>query len=128
VPYGVPVTRTAFLAFAVDAAMLLLFAAIGRRSHDEDGGVAGVLLVAAPFLAGWAVGAVVMRLPRYPLCVRRALPAWTIAVPLGFALRAATGRGLSLGFLIVTVLFTAATLLGWRLAAAAVRRRRLVRT
>jgi hypothetical protein len=121
------VARTAVLAFAVDAAALLVFAAIGRRTHDEDGAVAGVLLVAAPFIVGWAAGAVVARLPRDPLSVRRAVPAWAIALPVGFALRAATGRGLGFGFLVVTVMFTAVTLLGWRLAAAAVRRRRLAR-
>ena len=55
------------------------------------------------------------------------VPAWAVALPVGFALRAATGRGLGFGFLIVTVVFTAATLLGWRLLAAAVRRRAAAR-
>jgi hypothetical protein len=121
------VPRLAAVAFAVDAAVLLLFAAIGRRTHDDDDALAGILLVAAPFLAGWAVGAAVSRLPADPLSVRRAVPAWALALPVGFALRAATGRGLGFGFLIVTVVFTAAALLGWRLVVAAVRRRAAAR-
>ena len=114
--------RTA-LAFAVDAAVLVLFADVGRRSHDEDAALAGTLLVAAPFLTGWAVGAAAARLAGDPLSVHRAVPAWALALPIGFALRAATGRGLGFGFLVVTVVFTAATLLGWRLLAAALRQR-----
>jgi len=33
---------------------------------------------------------------------------------LGMALRAASGRGLAVGFLIVAAIFLAATMLGWR--------------
>jgi hypothetical protein len=41
---------------AGDAVALMVFAAIGRRSHDEAAGVAAALAVvgtAAPFIAGW---------------------------------------------------------------------------
>jgi hypothetical protein len=117
------VRRTALAAFAVDAALLLLFAVLGRRTHDEEGAVSGTLLVAAPFLAGWALGAIASRLPLEPLSPRRAALAWAIALPVGFALRAATGRGLAAGFLVVALVFTAVTLLGWRAAAVAARRR-----
>ena len=41
----------------VDALAVLVFAAIGTRSHEEDLAVVGVLEVAAPFLAGALVGA-----------------------------------------------------------------------
>ena len=42
-----PVVRAA----ALDAASIVVFVAIGRRSHDEDGNaVVGVLQVAAPFV------------------------------------------------------------------------------
>jgi hypothetical protein len=114
----------AVLAFALDAGLLVLFAALGRRTHDEGSLLAGTLVVAAPFLAGWAIGAVVSRLVADPLSSRRATLAWAIALPVGFALRAATGRGLAFGFIVVALVFTAATLLGWRAALAAARHRR----
>jgi hypothetical protein len=118
------VPRLAALAFGLDAAFLILFAAIGRRTHDEDSALVGIAVVAAPFLAGWAIGAAATRLPRDPLSLRRAVPAWALAVPIGFALRAATDRGLGFGFLVVTVVFTAVTLLGWRAGAAVARKRK----
>jgi len=121
------VPRLAALAFALDAAVLVLFAAIGRRTHDDDGAVTGIAVVAAPFLAGWAAGAAAARLPAAPLSARRAVPALDLALPIGFALRAATGRGLGFGFLVVTVVFTAVTLLGWRVVAAGLRRRAAAR-
>jgi hypothetical protein len=111
----------AVLAFALDAGLLVLFAALGRRTHDEGSPVAGTLVVAAPFLAGWAIAAVAARLIAAPLSPRRATLAWAIALPVGFALRAATGRGLAFGFIVVALLFTAATLVGWRAGLAASR-------
>jgi hypothetical protein len=45
------------LAIVGDIAILLLFAAIGRSSHNEGGGVLATIAVAAPFLVGWFVAA-----------------------------------------------------------------------
>jgi hypothetical protein len=53
-----PARATGF-AFVVDVAFVLLFATIGRLSHDEGATLGGVLGVAWPFvvalLAGWLV-------------------------------------------------------------------------
>ena len=127
--YGAGVRR-AWLAFVLDAALIVLFAALGRRTHDEGSAVVGTLHVAAPFLLGWAVGAAVARLDHDPLSARRAVLAWVIALPVGFALRALDGRGLAFGFVVVALVFTAATLLGWRALVAlwATRRARRARS
>ena len=127
--YGAGVRR-AWLAFVLDAALIVLFAALGRRTHDEGSAVGGTLHVAAPFLLGWAVGAAVARLDHDPLSARRAVLAWVIALPVGFALRALDGRGLAFGFVVVALVFTAATLIGWRALVAlwATRRARRARS
>jgi len=72
--------RRAWLAFVLDAALIVLFAALGRRTHDEGSAVGGTLHVAAPFLLGWAVGAAVARLDHDPLSARRAVLAWAIGL------------------------------------------------
>jgi hypothetical protein len=118
------VSRRPWLAFVLDAALIVLFAALGRRTHDEGSAIGGTLRVAAPFLLGWAAGAAVARLDREPLSPRRAVLAWAVALPLGFALRAVDGRGLALGFVVVALVFTAATLIGWRALVALVATRR----
>ena len=78
-------------AFVVDAALVLLFAAVGRRSHAESGAVLGVLLTAWPFLAGTVLGWVVALGWRRaaPLGVRDGIPVWVCAV----AARDAAARG-----------------------------------
>ena len=42
------------LGLAYDTALICIFAAIGRRSHDETGALLSVLTTAWPFLAGMA--------------------------------------------------------------------------
>ncbi len=121
---GVP--RAAAAAFVVDAALVVLFAAIGRRSHAESGAVLGVLLTAWPFLAGtvagWVVAVAWRR--RAPLGVRDGIPVWVCAVAVGMLLRVATGAGTAFSFVVVATVVLGGFLLGWRALAALVRRRR----
>lgn len=114
-------SRRTALPFALDAALILLFAVSGRRSHDEGVTFVGVLAVAWPFLTGWLVGAAAMRLDRTPLDVRRAAIALAIALPVAFAFRAVSGRGLAPAFLVVAIIAHAVLLLGWRAAMQRVR-------
>jgi hypothetical protein len=117
--------RIAAAAFVVDAALVLLFAAIGRRSHDESGAVLGVVLTAWPFLAGLALGWVVAVAWRRtaPLGVRDGIPVWLGAVAGGMLLRAATGSGTAFSFVVVATVTLAVLLLGWRALAGVARRR-----
>ena len=49
--------RRIAIAAGIDIVAILLFVAIGRRSHHEDGSViAGTIAVAGPFLIGLAFG------------------------------------------------------------------------
>ncbi|WP_368499843.1 DUF3054 domain-containing protein [Herbiconiux sp. A18JL235] len=114
---------TIALAAAVDVALVLLFVAIGRRSHDEDGALLGFLITAWPFLAGAAVGWLASLAWRRPLAVApTGVVVWAAAVALGMVFRMLTGQGVQLSFVIVTALVLAAFLVGWRAAALLVAR------
>lgn len=116
-------TRTAAAAFAADIACVLLFCAIGRRSHAEGVTIAGVADTAWPFLAGAGVGWLVARGWRRPTALTpTGLAVWLATVVVGMLLRKATGEGTALSFIIVASSTTALLLLGWR-AVAAFRRR-----
>jgi hypothetical protein len=88
---AVSYTRLLSVLAAGDAAVFVLFAAIGRGSHDASSG--NVLTTAAPFLAAWA--ALAPPLGAYPERASRSneqaakapLLAWLVAVPCGCALR-----------------------------------------
>ena len=113
-------------AFLLDALLVLLFAAIGRRSHDESGAAAGVLTTAGPFLAGLVLGWVVSLAVRRsaPLSVNSAVTVWFATVFFGMVLRVVTGRGIAVSFIIVASIVLAVFLLGWRWAAGLIARRR----
>jgi hypothetical protein len=111
----------------LDAALILLFAAIGRHSHAETGALLAVVTTAWPFLAGMAAGWLVSLLAfrRVPLEVRDGIHVWVCAVAIGMVLRGATHAGTALSFIVVATLVLGAMLLGWRgLAALATRPQR----
>ncbi|MFD5224589.1 DUF3054 domain-containing protein [Microbacterium sp. NPDC058342] len=113
-------------AFVVDAVLVLIFAVIGRVSHDED--ALGFLLTAWPFLVALAVGhglaALVPLRPRRPWSLGWGVIAWVVTVAGGMLLRVATGDTAEMPFIVVASLVLALFLLGWRLAALLVRRYR----
>ena len=119
-----PIRRLAVRAAAVDASLLLGFAAIGRVNHDEGLTLSGVFGVAWPFLTGWAIAFFASGLSRDPLSPRRATLAWAVMLPLAIVGRRISGRGNDPAFVIVAATFTLACLAGWR-ALATIRRRYL---
>jgi hypothetical protein len=106
------------VALAADVLAVLLFAAVGRRSHAEGLAVVGVVRTAWPFLAGVAVGWLLARAWRAPSGL---LPAgasvWLSALVVGMLLRVATGAGTAPSFVVVAAVSLAVLLLGWRLVA-----------
>jgi hypothetical protein len=114
-----------WVAAAADVAVVVVFVAIGRRSHGESESASGFLETLWPFLAGLAVGAGVTRLYGSPLSWRRAVPAWLVTVAAGLALRiGVVGHEFKLSFAIVATTFLGLFLLGWRAVFLAVTRRR----
>ena len=101
---------------ALDAALIGLFAAIGRRSHGEASALLAVAGTAWPFLAGMATAWLVFFLAsrRAPLSVREGIPVWLATVAIGMLLRSLTDAGTAFSFVVVATLFLGAGLLGWR--------------
>lgn len=109
----------------LDVAWLVVFAAIGRASHDEGVTAVGVAAVAWPFVAGYAVGVLVTGLRRTPRSLGRALPTWLIAVAVAMAIRTVLEGALPpISFIVVALAFSGAGLLGWRVVALLIGRRR----
>ncbi|BFM23778.1 DUF3054 domain-containing protein [Microbacterium sp. che218] len=121
--------RSPALALLLDIVLVVVFAAIGRATHDGDvlgpfG--SGLATTAWPFVAALLIGWLVTRAWRRPTAVMRTgLPVWAITVALGMVLRALSGQGVAVAFIIVATITLAVFLLGWRgIARLAARRRR----
>ena len=114
------------IALAIDVFLVLVFAAVGRASHGEE--LSGLLVTAWPFLVGLAVGWLVTLAWRAPAApVRTGLGVWVVTVAGGMLLRAVTGQGTALAFLVVATITLLVLLVGWRVVAAIARRRRRAR-
>jgi hypothetical protein len=111
-------------ALIADVVCVLVFCAIGRRSHAEGITVAGVAETAWPFLAGTAVGWLAVRGWRRPASlVPTGVVIWLCTVVIGMLLRRASSAGTAISFVVVASLVTAILLLGWRAAVSALARR-----
>ncbi|MBF4570613.1 DUF3054 domain-containing protein [Plantibacter sp. VKM Ac-2880] len=109
----------------IDLLAVIVFVLIGRASHGE--GVLGILVTLWPFAVGLLVGHVLALVlgQRETRAVRWAgVIVWVSTVIVGMVLRAVSGQGVQLSFVIVTVLVLAVLLLGWRLVAWLIARRR----
>lgn len=99
----------------VDIACVLLFCAIGRRSHAEGITLDGVAQTAWPFLSGTAAGWLLSRGWRRPTAlVPTGVTVWVVTVIVGMLLRKASSQGVATSFVVVASLVTAVLLLGWR--------------
>lgn len=113
------------LAIILDAVLVILFVVIGRVSHREDLGVAGVVQTSWPFLVGTLVGWIATLAWRRPFSiVKSGLGIWLATVVIGMLLRAASDQGVAVSFVIVATIVLGVFLLGWRAIAALVTRRR----
>jgi Protein of unknown function (DUF3054) len=98
-----------------DLAAVLVFVLVGRHSHGEGEGVAGVLRTLWPFAAGLGVGwAGVTRLGWVGTSLRTGLFVGLVTAWLGLVLRAVSGQGVALSFAVVATVFLTLFLVGWR--------------
>jgi hypothetical protein len=117
--------RTA-LAAGLDTFSVVLFVAIGRREHERDSTITGLIGTAAPFLIALAVAWLALRVWRRPLDWRTGIGIWAVVLVGGMLLRNTVfGDGTATSFVIVAALFLASFLVGWRVAATLVERRAL---
>ncbi|MGK8521130.1 DUF3054 domain-containing protein [Nocardia asteroides] len=118
------------LPFVADALLVVVFCAIGRRSHDEAV-LAGLLRTLWPFASGLAAGWVVAA----ALASRSGATArfdatalwptgvvvWACTLVGGMLLRVVSGQGTALSFVLVAGGVLALFLLGWRAVCKVVR-------
>lgn len=108
-----------------DTAAFLLFAAVGRRTHDEVSGIAAIGQIAAtalPFALGWFAvspftGAFRYRLTREPWqMLARTELSWLAAWPVALLLRwaIAPDHNVPVSFAVVILLANALILGAWR--------------
>lgn len=116
-------------ALILDALFVLVFAVIGRASHEEDPG--GFLITAWPFIVALLLGHLVAALlparPHRPWSLSWGAVVWGVTVVGGMLLRIVSGETAQVAFIIVATLVLGLFLVGWR-AVAAVLRRRSART
>ncbi|OUS95630.1 DUF3054 domain-containing protein [Rhodococcus sp. NCIMB 12038] len=116
-------------ALALDVVLVIVFCAIGRRSHDEANALAGLATTAWPFLSGLAVGwlaTVALYRDKFDafLIVPTGIVVWLSTLVVGMLLRVVSGQGTAFSFIIVAGTVLAVFLLGWRAVAKIVTRAR----
>ena len=118
------------LALGIDVFSVTLFVAVGRREHERDSAIAGLIDTAAPFLLALALAWIVLRAWRRPTDWRTGVGIWAITVAAGMLLRNLVfDDGTATSFVIVATAFLALFLVGWRVTFTLLERRgRPVRT
>ena len=113
------------LAVGLDVFSVVLFVALGRRSHDESGAFTAVIETAAPFLVGLAAGWAVAQAWKRPTNILTGIVIWPVTILVGMILRNLVfDRGTATSFVIVATLFVGALLVGWRIALRLLEQRR----
>ncbi|MGZ4529933.1 MAG: DUF3054 domain-containing protein [Mycobacterium sp.] len=108
----------------MDVIGVLVFCAVGRRSHDEGLNITGVATTAWPFLTGTVLGWLASRAWRRPTAVvPTGVVVWLCTVIVGMVLRKASSAGVAASF-VVAASVTAVLLLGWRAVVGLTVRRR----
>lgn len=109
------------IAAALDTVAIVVFVAVGLRTHDQDAGTAAVFATAAPFLIALLAGWLVARAWRRPFSLLTGLAVWAVTIVGGMLLRNLVfGDGTASEFVIVAAAFTFACLIGWRVVALAI--------
>lgn len=108
-------TRPVLTALATDVVCLIVFAAIGRRSHDEGLNLAGIAETAWPFVTGALAGWLLSLGWRRPYSLApTGVAVWVCTIVVGMLLRKLTSAGVAPSFVVVASVATAVLLLGWR--------------
>ncbi|MEM8618509.1 MAG: DUF3054 domain-containing protein [Actinomycetota bacterium] len=117
--------RRLALAAGLDTGFVVLFVAIGRRNHNQDPGVSGLIETAAPFVIALGAAWLVARAWKRPTALPTGFIVWPVVVAAGMVLRRfAFDDGTAASFVIVATVFLGVFLVGWRAVAALVDRSR----
>lgn len=100
---------------AVDAVLVVVFAAIGYATHADALTLAGVASTAWPFLVALAAAHAVLLVAGRPAAeVLSGLLVWVVTVGGGMLVRRVAGDGTATAFIVVAAVFNLVTLVGWR--------------
>ncbi len=112
-------------ALLADLVCVLVFVVVGKADHGTGTAFGAVLSTAWPFVAGALLGWAATRAWRAPAALwPTGVFVWAVTVVGGMLARRAVGEGTPLSFVIVTSLFLAAAMLGWRAVALLFAKRR----
>lgn len=118
------IDRRTPLAAGLDTFSVVLFVAIGRREHEQDSAISGLINTAAPFLVALALAWAVLQVWKRPTDWRTGIGVWAIVVIAGMLLRNLVfGDGTATSFVIVATLFLGLFLVGWRVVFGLIERR-----
>ena len=110
---------------AADLLAVVVFVVIGRANHHHGESARGLVSTAWPFVAGLAVGWLVLLVRgRAGDSVADGVVVVGCTVAVGMVLRVVAGQGTAVAFIVVALAFLGACMVGWRVALAALRRRR----
>lgn len=98
----------------MDVLLIVLFASLGRRTHESGMGPAGILWTALPFLIAWAVVTLATR-RSWARLWPAGVAVWLVTVTGGLLLRVLFGDTAALSFQLVTAGVLGVFLLGRRL-------------
>lgn len=102
------------LALGVDALLIVLFAAMGRRTHASGMDPVGILWTALPFLIAWALITLATR-RQWARWWPAGVVVWLVTVAGGLLLRVLFGDTAAPSFQLVTAVVLGVLLLGRRL-------------
>lgn len=112
------------LALGLDTFSVVFFVAVGRREHERDSAISGLIETAAPFLIGLALAWLVLRAWNRPTDRRTGVGIWAITLVAGMLVRGLVfDDGTATSFVIVAALFLALFIIGWRVAFGVIDRR-----
>lgn len=124
-----PTPRVNITTISIDAVLVIVFAGIGYYTHHDTLTLTGLVSTAWPFLAGLLAAHVLLAALRRPAATLiSGFVVWIVTVSGGMALRQLTDEGTATAFIVVTTIFNAATLLGWRAGALIANRRKATST
>jgi len=113
------------IAAGLDAFIVVGFVAIGRRNHDQDPEVTGLIETAAPFVIGLVLAWIAARAWRDPWSWQTGAIVWLVTLGAGMLLRRfAFDDGTAASFVLVTAGFLGTFVNGWRLVARSLSSRR----
>jgi hypothetical protein len=114
---------------SLDVASVVVFVVLGRETHNEEGTIEGLVVTAAPFLIALVAGWGITRAWQAPISLRVGGGVLVTTIVGGMLLRRFVfDEGTATSFMIVATVFLTAAILGWRMLAAAIVRRRAAAT